>query len=358
MSDEIEIRKVIQSLPGYKAGNQAQEVPGLIPYKLSSNENSIEPLPSVASVIAQAAHTVNRYPDPFVSELTQRISKFCSVAPEKIATGTGSVGVCQQIIQALCDADDEVIFAWRSFEAYPIITAIAGAKSVKVALTSSGDHDLPAMLTSITDKTRIIFICTPNNPTGNIVKHDDLVEFLNHVPSSVLVIIDEAYIEFNRDKSAVDSLKILETHSNVGILRTFSKAYGLAGLRIGYFLGPQHVAQAVRKTAVPFGVSHIAQVAAIESLNNRDELMQRVESIVQAREWFEAQLRNLGFDLPDSQANFVWLGLGERAADFAAACNDVAVAVRPFDGVGVRISIGEKEALERVLKVAQDFVSH
>ena len=356
MSDEIEIRKVIQSLPGYKAGNQAQEVPGLIPYKLSSNENPVEPLPSVVSVIAQAALTVHRYPDPSASALTESISKFCGVDSEQIATGTGSVGVCQQIIQALCDADDEVIFAWRSFEAYPIITAIAGAKSVKVALTSSGDHDLPAMLTSITDKTRIIFICTPNNPTGNIVKHDDLVEFLEHVPSEVLVVIDEAYIEFNRDNSAVDSQKIIQAYPNVGLLRTFSKAYGLAGLRVGYFVGPQLVAEAVRKTAVPFGVSHVAQVAAIESLNNKDELMQRVESIVQTREWFEGQLRNLGFDLPDSQANFVWLALGERATDFATACNDVAVAVRPFAGLGVRISIGEKEALERVLQVARNFV--
>jgi histidinol-phosphate aminotransferase len=205
-------------------------------------------------------------------------------------------------------------------------------------------------------KTRVIFICTPNNPTGNVVKHNDLVEFLSHVPAHVLVVIDEAYIEFNRDKSAVDSLKIMQTYPNVGLLRTFSKAYGLAGLRVGYFIGPQPVAEAVRKTAVPFGVSHIAQVAAVESLNYKDELMQRVESIVQIREWFEEQLRTLGFDLVDSQANFVWLALGERTADFAAACDDIAVAVRPFAGLGVRISIGEKEALERVLQVARDFV--
>ena len=352
---EIHIRPIIQNLPGYKAGARASAVDGLVPYKLSSNENPFNPLPSVVEAIAQAGQDVHRYPDPAVTELVSRIAQFCEVPESMVATGTGSVGVCQQIVQALCDAGDEVLFAWRSFEAYPIITAIAGARSVQVPLKDAGEHDLTAMLTAITEKTRVIFICTPNNPTGRIVHHEDLVRFLQHVPPHILVVVDEAYIEFNRDERAVDGKRILKEFNNVGLLRTFSKAYGLAGLRVGYFVGPEVVVQAVRKTAVPFGVSNIAQVAAIASLDHQDELLSRVDELVQLRTWFEEQLRTLGFQLPDSQANFVWLALGEHASDFAAQCNEVAVAVRVFPNEGVRISIGEREALERVIQIAQSF---
>lgn len=354
---EIKIREVIENLPTYKAGAKPPIVEGLIPYKLSSNENPLEPLPSVAQVIAKAAQEINRYPDPFVAELTTRIAQFCEVSTEMVATGTGSVGVCQQIVQALCNAGDEVIFAWRSFEAYPIITAIAGAQSVKVPLNNSGEHDLPAMLQAITPKTRVIFICTPNNPTGRIVRHEDLTAFLLAVPDNILVVIDEAYIEFNRDSSAVDGQKMLRQFSNVGLLRTFSKAYGLAGLRVGYFVGPQHVAEAVRKTSVPFGVSHLAQVAAVASFEHHDELLQRVADIIAVRTWFESEMEALGFSLPKSEANFIWLPLGARTDSFVQACNDVAVAVRAFPGEGVRISIGEKPALERLLGLLKNFVS-
>ena len=355
MSDQIKIRESIRNLPGYKAGAKATAISGLTPYKLSSNENPIEPLPSVVDFIAEAGLHINRYPDPLAFELTSAIAQHCKVDVDAVATGTGSVGVCQQIVQALCDADDEVIFAWRSFEAYPIITEIAGAKSVKVPLNDHAEHDLDAMLQAITDKTKLIFICTPNNPTGTVVQHKELLEFLRVVPASVLVVIDEAYIEFNRDPEAVDGLEILKTFPNVGLLRTFSKAYGLAGLRVGYFVGPRNVADAVRKTAVPFGVSNVAQAAAVESLARSDELMERVNTVVARREWFEGELHNLGFNIPASQANFVWLALKERSMEFAQRCNDVAVAVRPFDGEGVRISIGEQEALIRVLEILKQY---
>jgi len=356
MSDEVRVRKAIQDLPGYKAGARAQAVSGFTPYKLSSNENPLAPLPSVVSVIAHAANSINRYPDPLASELTARISEKFSVEQNCIALGTGSVGVCQQIVQALCDAGDEVIFAWRSFEAYPIITTIAGAVSVRIPLTPSGEHDLTAMAAAITDRTRIIFICTPNNPTGSIVRNEDLSTFLAKVPKHVLVVIDEAYIEFNRDDDAVDGLGMFSAHSNVAVLRTFSKAYGLAGLRVGYVIGPVALAEAVRKTAVPFGVSSLAQAAAIASLDHEGELLDRVENLVAVRTWFESELAQLGFDIPESQANFIWLPLGARAQDFAQKCTNVAVAVRVFAGEGVRISIGEREALEVLLPICAQFV--
>lgn len=342
-------------LPTYKAGKKAAPVDGLTAFKLSSNENPMDPLPGILSVIAQAATEVHRYPDPLVTELTNALAARHDVAPERVATGTGSVGVCQQIVQAVAGAGDEVIFAWRSFEAYPIITTIAGATSVQVPLTLTNGHDLPAMAKAITDATRLIFVCTPNNPTGTTVSQIEFDDFMQQVPQDILVVVDEAYVEFNRDSNALDGLASMRKYPNVGVLRTFSKAYGLAALRIGFFIGPEEIADAVRKTAVPFGVSNIAQAAAVASLELEAELLKRVDAIVASREWFENELRAIGYDVPNSQANFVWLQLGSQTDRFVAECTAQAVAVRPFSGEGVRITIGEREPLERVLEILKTF---
>jgi histidinol-phosphate aminotransferase len=299
-------------LPTYKAGKKVAPVNGLTAYKLSSNEVAHSPIPSVVAAIVDAASEINRYPDPFTTNLIQALSDKFAVPVDQIATGTGSVGVCQQIIQSVAGAGEEVIYAWRSFEAYPIITTIAGAVSVQVPLSSDGQHDLDGMLKAITAKTRAIFVCTPNNPTGGIVTQQQIDEFLAKVPKNILVVIDEAYVEFNRDENAIDGIATMKAHSNVGVLRTFSKAYGLAGLRVGYFVGPKNIAEAVRKTAVPFGVSNIAQVAAVASLEHEAELFTRVDEVIAERTWFESELTKLGFTLPRSQANFVWLPIGER----------------------------------------------
>lgn len=355
MNEEVRIRQVISELPGYKAGAKAPSVEGRIPYKLSSNENPLMPLPSVIAEITSALADINRYPDPLASQLTSRLADLLQVDEACLALGTGSVGVCQQIVQAMCDAGDEVIFAWRSFEAYPIITDIAGAISVRIPLTEDGSHDLTAMANAVTEKTKLIFVCTPNNPTGNVVKHADLKEFLTKVPKHILVVVDEAYIEFNRDQDAADGLEAFKTNSNVAVLRTFSKAYGLAGLRVGYVVAPPKVASAVRKTAVPFGVSNIAQIAAISSLNHEDELNSRVAGLVTQREWFESELIKLGFNLVNSQANFIWLGLAERSEAFMQACASSAIAIRCFPNEGVRITIGEQPALEELLPICAHF---
>jgi histidinol-phosphate aminotransferase len=309
------------------------------------------------AAIVDAANEINRYPDPFTTNLIQALSDKFAVPVEQIATGTGSVGVCQQIIQSVAGAGEEVIYAWRSFEAYPIITTIAGAVSVQVPLSSDGQHDLDGMLKAITAKTRAIFVCTPNNPTGGIVTQQQIDEFLAKVPKNILVVIDEAYVEFNRDENAIDGIATMKAHSNVGVLRTFSKAYGLAGLRVGYFVGPKNIAEAVRKTAVPFGVSNIAQVAAVTSLEHEAELFKRVEEVIAERTWFESELTKIGFKIPHSQANFVWLPIGERTEEFAHGSEGIAVSIRPFPGEGVRISIGERPALERIIELAKDFVS-
>ena len=343
-------------LPTYKAGKKVEPVNGLAAYKLSSNEIAHPPLPSVVTAIIEAANDINRYPDPFTTKLNQALSEKFAVPVDQIATGTGSVGVCQQIIQAVAGADDEVIYAWRSFEAYPIITTIAGANNIQVPLTTAGQHDLAGMLAAITPKTRVIFVCTPNNPTGGIVTQEQINKFLAEVPKDILVVIDEAYVEFNRDENAIDGVATMKANPNVGVLRTFSKAYGLAGLRVGYFMGPKNIAEAVRKTAVPFGVSNIAQVAAVASLEHEAELFKRVDEVIAERTWFESELASLGFKLAPSQANFVWLPLGDRTEEFAIRSEGIAVSIRPFPGEGVRISIGERPALERVIELAKEFV--
>ena len=358
MSESVnpQLRPEMAKLPTYKAGKKVASVNGLTAYKLSSNEVAHSPLPSVVAAIVDAANEINRYPDPFTTKLNQALSDKFSIPVDQIATGTGSVGVCQQIIQAVAGAGDEVIYAWRSFEAYPIVATIAGAISVQVPLTHDGQHDLTAMLSAITPRTRVIFVCTPNNPTGGIVTQQQINELLAKVSKDILVVIDEAYVEFNRDDNAIDGISTMKTNSNVGVLRTFSKAYGLAGLRVGYFIGPKNVADAVRKTAVPFGVSNIAQAAAVASLEHEAELFQRVDEVIAERRWFESELATLGFKLPPSQANFVWLPLGDRTEEFASRSEGIAVSIRPFPGEGVRISIGERQALERVIELAKEFV--
>lgn len=226
---------------------------------------------------------------------------------------------------------------------------------MKVPLTSGDVHDLDAMAEAITDRTRLIFVCNPNNPTGTVVRRAELERFLDRVPSDVLVVLDEAYKEFVRDADVPDGLEIYRDRPNVAVLRTFSKAYGLAGLRIGFAVAHEPVAAALRKTAVPFGVSQLAQDAAVASLRAEDELLGRVGSLVSERDRVYGGLLGQGWNLPESQANFVWLRLGERTVEFAQACEAAGVVVRPFAGEGVRVTIGETEANDLFLKVAEGF---
>ena len=245
-----------------------------------------------------------------------------------------------------------------SFEAYPIVVGISGATSVRVPLTTDERHDLDAMAAAVTDRIRLVLVCSPNNPTGTAVRRAELVRFLDRVPPHVMVVIDEAYREFVRHPDVPDALDVYRDRPNVAVLRTFSKAYGLAGLRVGFAVAHDPVAEALRKTAVPFGVSGLAQVAATASLEAEDELLQRVEALVAERSRVQDALRDQGWAaLPASEANFVWLRLGERTEEFAAACEQAGVVVRPFAGEGARITIGERIADDVFLDVAKRFAA-
>ena len=322
------------------------------PVKLSSNENHHDPLPSVLAATHAALLQMHRDPDYGSADLLRALASRFDVATDHISTGTGSVGMLQQLVQITSGPGDGVLFAWRSFEAYPIMTAIAGATGQRVPLDADDRHDLPAMLDAIHETTRLVMVCNPNNPTGTAVGRDALAAFVAAVPRDVLVVIDEAYTEFVDPTRIPDGLDLYREYENVAVLRTFSKAYGLAGLRVGYCIAHEAVTDAMRKVQVPFGVSTLAQVAAIASLAAEAELRDRVRTIVAERDRVVGVLTASGLHAAQTEANFVWLRLGDRATDFTAGCDTVGLAVRPFAGEGVRITIGEREANDRLLAFA------
>jgi histidinol-phosphate aminotransferase len=346
----VRLRPVLQTLPSYVPG---RSVPGAV--KLASNETPYPPLPHVVERIATAATSINRYPDSNSTAVVEAIAAKYGVAADRVAVGCGSVSLCTQLVQAVADADDEVVYAWRSFEAYPIIAAVSGASSIQVPLADHV-HDLEAMAASITGKTRAVFVCNPNNPTGTAVRRDALLEFLRAVPEDVVVALDEAYREFVRDPEVPDGLSLLDEHPNLIVLRTFSKAYGLAGLRVGYAIASDPaLAAALRQTQVPFAVTSVAQEAALASLEPAAEqqLLARVDEIVGERARVRAELLRIGYDIPPSEANFVWFPLGERTVEWAAECERRGVIVRPFAGSGVRVTIGSPDENDRFLAAAE-----
>jgi len=347
-------REVLDRFAGYKPGRAPTSAGGKS-FKLSSNESPYDPLPSVAAVIADAGRHVNRYPDSAASALTEAIADRFGVPAEHVAVGCGSVGVAQQLLEAVGEPGAEVLYAWRSFEAYPYLTDLSGASSVRVPLTADLRHDLPAMAAAITDRTRLIFICTPNNPTGPAIRRDELIRFLGQVPADCLVVLDEAYVQYVRDPEAVDGLSVYADRPNVALLRTFSKAYGLAGLRVGYLIGHEPVTQAVRKTMLPFAVNSLAQAAAIASLAAEGELLERVEVVVKERDRVRRELINQGWSVPASDANFVWLPLGPRSEDFTAVCDAAGVSVRPYLPDGVRATVADPEANDAFLAAAERY---
>ncbi|MBV9857991.1 MAG: histidinol-phosphate transaminase [Streptosporangiaceae bacterium] len=346
-------RALLETFPAYKPGRIPSSATGRS-HKLSSNESPHGPLPSVTEAIAEAALGINRYPDNSAEALTAAIAERFGVPREHVAVGCGSVGVTQQLLEAVGEPGADVVYAWRSFEAYPTLADLAAATSVRVPLRDE-THDLAAMADAITPHTRLVFVCNPNNPTGTVVHAAELEAFLDRVPGHCLVVLDEAYREYIRDAAVPDGMLLYRDRPNVAVLRTFSKAYGLAGLRVGFMIGHEPVAAAVRKTMLPFTVSCLAQAAAIASLAAEPELLARVEETVKERNRVRETLASDGWKVPPTEANFVWLRLGDHTASFAEACERSGIAVRPFAGEGARVSIGTPEANDEFLAVARAY---
>jgi histidinol-phosphate aminotransferase len=339
------LRPTLQNLPTYRPGRSA---PGAT--KLSANENPFAPLPGVLEAAASALGNLNTYPDAAATRMLRAIAETFDIPADRLATGTGSVGILQQIVQATAGDGGEVIFAWRSFEAYPIVVQVNGATPIPVPLAANGTHDLDAMAARITPRTRLILLCSPNNPTGTVLTRQAVERFLATVPEDILVVVDEAYAEFVRAPEAVNGLQLLAGHPNLCVLRTFSKAYGLAGLRVGYAAAAPPVAAALRMTAVPFGVSAAAQAAVIASLSLQDFLDERVNAIVSERSRITAELRKQGWLFPNSEANFLWLPIGDRSTAFAAHLEQHGLLVRPYGDDGVRITVADADTNSRALR--------
>jgi histidinol-phosphate aminotransferase len=346
-------RPVLDQFAPYKPGKPPSAPHGRS-FKLSSNESPYGPLPSVLKVIAEAAGRAHFYPDHGAAELTSAIAEHFRIPAAHVALGCGGVGVLQQLLETVGEPGAEILYAWRSFEAYPYLSDLAGATSVRVPLRDD-THDLAAMAGAITERTRLIFVCSPNNPTGTVVHRGELEEFLARVPPDCLVVLDGAYAEYVRDPGSPDLIDLYRDRPNVAVLRTFSKAYGLAGLRVGFLIGHEPVATAVRKTMLPFAVNALAQAAAIASLEAEPELLERVETVVGERARVRDGLLAQGWSVPPTEANFVWLPLGDDTEDFAAFCDREGVSVRPYPPDGARVSIGDPEANDALLAVAQSY---
>jgi histidinol-phosphate aminotransferase len=349
------LRQDLASMPAYKAGATPKAKPGLETFKVSANENPYAPIPAIVDAITKAAQSVQRYPDPASIRLRTKLANKYKVNIENIQVGTGSVAVLTQLIQASSTVGNEVVFAWRSFEAYPIITKVAGAKPVMVPLTKTFEHDLDAMAKAITDKTSCVLLCSPNNPTGPAIKKEAFLKFIKQVPETVLVVLDEAYTEFVRDEDAVEGMRDAWKKPNVAILRTFSKAYGMAGLRVGFCIAQPHVIETLNKVALTFGVTNIAEEAGLAALDNEAELLQRIDMLVQERSRVVSELTKQGWNLAKADGNFIWLDLKEKAIDFAKKCEELGLSVRVFANDGVRVTIAEKTANDRLLEICLKF---
>ncbi|MEY9952154.1 pyridoxal phosphate-dependent aminotransferase [Leifsonia sp. EB34] len=348
----VRLRPEIVAVPAYKQGRPAP-ADG---FKLSSNENPYPPLPSVVEAVAGTLSELNRYPNAGGADLRGRLAERHGVEVDQVHLGSGSVALLAQLISAAAGVGDEVVYSWRSFEAYPGLVTVAGATSVQVPNRADGGHDLPAMAAAITDRTRVVIVCTPNNPTGPVVTAAEFEAFMASVPRDLLVLLDEAYYEFVTDDASVDGIPLLARYPNLVVLRTFSKAYGLAALRIGYAVGPAAVLNAARSAAIPLSVTDASRVAALASIDAEDELMERVARIAMRRDKLRNALLEQGWNVPEANGNFVWLPTGEETAAANDAFFDAGLTVRAFPPEGIRISVGEQESVEKLLEVTADLV--
>lgn len=351
--DKFSFRSAVNELPAYVPGASGDD-PKI--YKLSSNEVPRPPAPRVVETIADASEQVNRYPEMYGETLCRVLAEHHGLSEENLLVGNGSVALLELILRAGLSPGDEVVYSWRSFEAYPILVQVTGADSIQVPNAATGGHDFAAMAGAITERTKVVIVCTPNNPTSQAATRNEIEAFLKEVPSDVLVLLDEAYAHFDRTEEKLDSLALLtgpggEVRDNLIVLRTFSKAYGLAGLRVGYAIGPRRLIGPLRSAATPFGLNAVAAQAALAALDSVEYMQKVVADVVDERTRVTKALREQGWDVGEPQGNFYWLPLGERSREFAAEALASGFTVRPFPE-GVRVTIGETKANDLALDLA------
>ena len=345
----VRFRPDILGLPVYRQGSAPP--PGGL--KLSSNEVPFPPSDAVAKALKNGQW--NRYPDATASGVRSRLAQKYGVSPDEVLVGAGSVALLAQWITAAAGPGDQVVYSWRSFEAYPGLVTVAGAESVQVPNTPDHRHDIEALMDAVTEKTRVLLVCTPNNPTSQVVTRAEFEKLMAGVPKNLLVILDEAYAEFVDHPEAVNGRNYLGRYPNLVVLRTLSKAYGLAGLRIGYALAPVSLINPARATAIPLSVSAPAQLAAEAALDNDEEILSRLDAL----RFQMARVRQewVGGVLPLPWGNFAWLPVGEQTATVAEWLANEGVVARVFPGEGIRVSIAEPEGVDALLRVASRVVS-
>ncbi|GGW42585.1 putative aminotransferase [Streptomyces lucensis JCM 4490] len=327
-------------------------------HRLALNESPYPPLPPVHAAMRRAVAEAHRYPQFHPDDLTERIAARCRVAADRVVVGSGSVGVALQLLQAVVRPGDAVCFAWRTFDAYPLLAAMTGAVPVPVPLTPDGHQDLDALLAALGRRTRVVVLCSPHNPTGTLVTADALSAFLRRVPRHVTVLLDEAYVEFARGTGLPDTSALLDAHPNLLVLRTFSKAYGLAALRVGYGLGSPGLVERVRRQQLPFGINAVATAAVRASLRAEDELRLRVDTIVAERERLRRELAALGWHVRPGHANAVWLAAPDPVDEGAAALTGAGVQTRHYPGEGIRLTVGDRTANDAVLTALAGMRTH
>ena len=346
-------------MPGYQAGVPTGQAPEAIASgriaQLASNESPFPPHPQVVEAIQRAAGAMHRYPDPDATLLRTRLAERYETEPARVAVGNGSCEILLAAAEALCEPGAEILYAWPAFSMYPYLAALTGAREIRVPLAEGDVHDLEAMAAEVTAATQLLLICNPNNPTATHVPAADVALFCAELPSHVTVILDEAYVEFQTNDDPDATLDLLGDLPNLVVLRTFSKAYGLAGLRVGYAIGAPSFRAAVDAVRQPFSVNALAQAAAAEAILHSDDVLRRVESTVAERLRVEEALAAMGLATSESQANFSWIDLGD--AGEAAVLDGLAerdIAVRPGTPLGdpghIRVSYGTPEQNDRFLR--------
>jgi histidinol-phosphate aminotransferase len=348
----------LSRMPGYQAGVPTGQAPEAIAAgtiaQLASNESARPPHPKVVEAIARAAASMNRYPDPDATLLRRRLADRYDTQPGNIAVGNGSCDILLAAASALCEPGDEILYAWPSFSMYPYLPALTGAREIRVPLGEGDVLDLEAMAAEVTAATQLLIVCNPNNPTATHLPVAEIGAFLEALPSRVTVILDEAYIEFQTNEHPDASLDLLKDFPNLVVLRTYSKCYGLAGLRVGYAIGSSDFRAAVDAVRQPFSVNALAQAAGAEAILHQDDVLVRVEEAVAERIRVQEGLRGMGLRVSESQANFSWIDLGdldEAAAIGGLAAADIAIrAGAPLGDPGhIRVSYGTAEEDGRFL---------
>jgi histidinol-phosphate aminotransferase len=352
-------------IPSYQAGASLEQATARAEtadaIKLASNESPFPPHPAVVEAIRRAAADVNRYPDPEAAVLRRRIAERHETEPGRIAVGNGSCELLLAAAEALCEPGSELLFAWPAFSMYPYLAPLSGARELRAPLDADERHDLEALAAEITAATQLVIVCNPNNPTGTYLAADRIGAFLEDVPAHVTVILDEAYIEYQATDDPDASRDLLDRFSNLVLLRTFSKCYGLAGIRVGYALCSPQFRSAVDAVRQPFSVSHLAQAAGAEAIRHQDDVIDRVEKNLVERLFVEERVRELGLLSADSEANFAWIDLGDGdEAEVVDVLARAGVAVRAGAALGgpghLRVTYGTRAENERFLAALSEAI--